>query len=186
MFISAGDTVHQLPKARLPELAIVGKSNVGKSSLVNNIFGQHALARVSKTPGRTQQIILFQKNNIVFADLPGFGFAKVSKLLQKTWPQNLHDYFMLREKLRLIYFLWDPRRDMDKSDMELLLFLQSKFTVFIILTKIDKYPKHEIPFIKDHISAVTKTPLAHIFAISNTHKIGFTDLWSKTQDILKT
>ncbi len=139
-FIAGVTQTNNFPKSMLPQIAFWGKSNVGKSSLINTLCKQKSLARVSHTPGRTQQINFFSvANKIIITDLPGYGFAKVSKSQRIHW-QNLISYYLHHEdKLELVNLLIDARRGIKDNDIEVMELLQSCNKKFqIVLTKTDK------------------------------------------------
>lgn len=128
------------PKIKLPEVAFSGRSNVGKSSLLNSIVLRKNLAHISSTPGKTQQINFFNvEGKWIFADLPGFGYAKVSKDLRQQWQQMTYDYITKRENLKLVCMLVDSRHEPMESDLAIIEFLENNQKKFvIIMTKIDK------------------------------------------------
>jgi len=134
-----------LPRTNLPEIAFAGRSNVGKSSAINRLLGTTKVARVSKTPGRTQAINLFEvEERLVFSDLPGYGFAKVPAEVQAGWKSMVEDYFSNREELRLVVLLLDPRRKPQEMDAELLWGLrQARLPVLVLATKIDKLTRNK-------------------------------------------
>jgi GTP-binding protein len=100
LFIGSYTNYNQCPESRLPEFAFIGRSNVGKSSLINNLTGHKQLAKTSATPGKTQLINLFEVNKTwILADLPGYGFAKVSKVNREKWDKMTKDYIRLRSNL---------------------------------------------------------------------------------------
>lgn len=130
----------QLPPAELPEVAFVGRSNVGKSSLINALTNRKILARVSHTPGRTQQLNFFLLNErIHLVDMPGYGYAKVSKSDRKAWNLLIKDYLRGRETLRCVFILIDSRHGLKDSDREMMKMLDEAAVPYrIVLTKTDK------------------------------------------------
>ncbi len=139
-FLAGVTNSNEIPLFDLPEVAFWGKSNVGKSSLINAILGRKLVARVSRTPGRTKQLNFFSiDKNIIFVDLPGYGYAKVSKQEIKSWKELIKKYFATRSRLRRVFLLIDIRhklRDHDLESMDLLDELAISYQ--IIFTKSDK------------------------------------------------
>lgn len=140
-----------LPAPALAEVAFAGRSNVGKSSLLNMLMQRRSLARASNTPGRTRQINVFDVKlatglAVQFVDLPGFGFAKVSKAERKGWQPLIESYLAARPTLRAMFLLVDVRRGMEEDDAELARFVRTRRTaestkpleVIFVATKIDK------------------------------------------------
>ncbi|MDY2788870.1 MAG: ribosome biogenesis GTP-binding protein YihA/YsxC [Atopobium sp.] len=135
-------TTQQLPKSTTPEIAFAGRSNVGKSSLLNKLFGRKALARVSSQPGKTANINFFLADGIRFVDLPGYGFAKVNKGERQRWADLIDSYFSDDRSFNLVIALVDIRHDAQKLDIQMLQFLTSNQIPFIVaLTKADKLSK---------------------------------------------
>ncbi|NCC21280.1 MAG: YihA family ribosome biogenesis GTP-binding protein [Alphaproteobacteria bacterium] len=130
----------QLPPADLPEIAFVGRSNVGKSSLMNALTGRKALARVSHTPGRTQQLNFFDLGGVChLVDMPGYGYAKVSKQQRKAWDALIFDYLKGRPNLRTVFVLIDSRHGVKDSDGHVFDLLDAAAVNYrIVLTKADK------------------------------------------------
>ena len=139
-FLLGAADAAQLPPTGIPEIAFIGRSNVGKSSLVNALTGRKALARTSNTPGRTRQINLFSlANRLYIADLPGYGFAQAPKEERDAWPALIQNYLCGRPNLRRTALLVDARHGLKDVDRSLMAVLdQAAVTYQIILTKIDK------------------------------------------------
>ena len=133
----------EMPESRLPEVAFAGRSNVGKSSAINGVLGRKSAARVSRSPGRTQTINLFEVDQrYMLADLPGYGFAKVPEAVQSQWKEMVENYLGTREGLRLVVCLVDSRHPPQKLDLALLGGLQGAELPFLVVaTKVDKLPK---------------------------------------------
>ena len=138
--------VAQMPPAGLPEVAFAGRSNVGKSSLINALTGRKTLARTSNTPGRTQQLIFFDLGGrLTLVDLPGYGYAKVSKSLVARWTRLLRAYLRGRVPLRRAYVLIDARHGPKPTDDEIMALLdQSAVPYRVVLTKIDKVSQPDL------------------------------------------
>lgn len=134
----------QLPSSDLPEIVFSGRSNVGKSSLINKLVNRKALARVSSTPGKTATINFFQAEGCRFVDLPGYGYAKVSKSEKERWAGLVEGYFAQERKIALVLQLVDMRRDPTDDDFNMIDFLLgSDFPFIVICTKKDKLNKGE-------------------------------------------
>jgi GTP-binding protein len=131
------------PESTLPEIAFAGRSNVGKSSLLNTLVRRKAFARVSRTPGRTREINFFRVNNgFVLVDLPGYGYARVSKETRAGWRPLLESYLRRTSQLRGIVLLLDIRRDPSEDDQAMLDFLaEMEVPTIVALTKTDKLSK---------------------------------------------
>ena len=137
-------TSAQLTASDLPEIAFSGRSNVGKSSLLNKLLGRKSLARVSAVPGKTVTINFFRLNGCRFVDLPGYGYAKVSHSEKERWAALMEDYFSSGRDLRLVVQLIDMRHPMSEQDAQMLAFLRdSGIACVVALTKCDKLNKHE-------------------------------------------
>lgn len=132
----------QFFESDMPEIAFVGRSNVGKSSMINRVFSRKNLARVSSSPGKTATINFFKLKNLRFADLPGYGFAKVSKEEKEKWGNLMEAYFSSDRDIRLVLSLVDIRHLPSQDDLVMIDFLnQSGFPFTIVLTKVDKLSK---------------------------------------------
>ncbi|MCL2890182.1 MAG: ribosome biogenesis GTP-binding protein YihA/YsxC [Alphaproteobacteria bacterium] len=140
-----------MPKRRAPEFAFIGRSNVGKSSLLNALVGQR-VARTSNTPGRTQSINLFDWDGIILADLPGYGYAKASKTDIVRWADRLEKYLCSRDQLERLFILVDSRHGLKDSDIDMMDFCDANALPYqIVLTKFDKSKKSDIEKIRADI-----------------------------------
>jgi GTP-binding protein len=143
-FLLGAASLSQLPAPDAVEVAFAGRSNVGKSSLLNALTGRNGLARTSNTPGRTQQLNFFflgehRDKGLYVVDLPGYGYAKVSKKLVKEWVKLMRDYLRGRPNLRRVFVLVDGRHGLKDSDRELMTMLDETAVSYqIVLTKSDK------------------------------------------------
>ena len=127
-----------------PEIAFVGRSNVGKSSMINRVFSRKNLARVSSSPGKTATINFFKLGNMRFADLPGYGFARVSKEEKEKWGKLMEAYFSSYRQIELVLSLMDMRHPPSKDDIVMVDFLiDAQIPFVIVLTKADKLSKKE-------------------------------------------
>jgi GTP-binding protein len=138
-FVGSFETVKSLPKTHFSEYAFIGRSNVGKSSLINAIVGVQ-IARTSNTPGRTQSLNLFNLDDrIMIVDLPGYGYAKVSKVDAMRWLQRLEDYLLNRSQLKRLFILIDSRIGVRDSDLDLMDFCDANAIPYqVVYTKKDK------------------------------------------------
>lgn len=162
-FIISNSEVDKCPKERLPEYAFIGRSNVGKSSLINMLTNHKNLAKTSSKPGKTQLINHFKINNNWFlVDLPGYGYARVSKKTKAVFQQFITDYFERREQLICAFVLIDIRLEAQKIDLEFMEYLgESEIPLAIIFTKADKIGKTKVA---SHIAAYKKQMLANNWA----------------------
>ena len=144
-FIASATTPESLPPERYPEIAFIGRSNVGKSSLLNGLLGVKGLARTSSTPGRTQSINFFLINEAYyFVDLPGYGYAKVSKADRAAWGRLIEKYLADRSQLVLSILIVDARHEPSPLDLQMQSWLQHfGLTYLVVSTKIDKLSGNE-------------------------------------------
>jgi GTP-binding protein len=139
-FLAGAADPARIPPPRHPEVAFAGRSNVGKSSLLNRLVGQRGLARVSKTPGRTQQINFFViDERLAFVDLPGYGFARAPRPVQQRWKHLVEAYLSARRALRAVVVIVDLRRGVEDDDARLLDYLRAhRIAAILVATKADK------------------------------------------------
>lgn len=143
-FEAAYGTYAQLPTSDLPEIAFSGRSNVGKSSLLNRLFNRKSLARVSSVPGKTITINFYSVGDVRFVDLPGYGYAKVPKAEKMRWAEMMEGYFNSERNICLVVQLVDIRHPPTKDDLQMLSFLlENKIPFVVALTKSDKLNKTE-------------------------------------------
>mgnify|MGYP000010514103 FL=1 len=148
-FIAASNSMQSLPEESVPEVAFAGRSNVGKSSLINSITGRKFIARTSQNPGRTQQLNFFEIGNENFrlVDFPGFGYAKASKTSIQSWNRLIKSYIKYRSTLKRVLLLIDSRRGITAADKEAMdAFNKLAVSYQIILTKVDKIKAKELQF----------------------------------------
>lgn len=137
-------TIAQLPKPTTPEVSFVGRSNVGKSSLLNRLLGRKQLARVSSAPGKTANINFFDVDGVKFVDLPGYGYAKVSHTEKQRWADLIGGYFEQERSFNLVISLVDIRHEAQKLDLQMVDFLTEAELPFVVaLTKADKITRNK-------------------------------------------
>jgi len=146
VFLQSEIDWRKAPPPSLPEYAFIGRSNVGKSSLINMLANHKTIAKTSSKPGKTQTINHFLVNNAWYlVDLPGYGYAKISKTMREKWAKMIHDYLVLRENLKLVFVLIDARLEPQKNDLEFINSLGERQIPFaIIFTKSDKISANKV------------------------------------------
>lgn len=176
-FVGSFDREAACPKPHIPEFAFIGRSNVGKSSLINMLTGRKDIAKVSKTPGKTQLINFFKINNEWnLVDLPGYGFAKISKKKIAVWERMIEKYLLIRQQLQCAFVLIDIRHPLQKIDSEFIDWMGERQIPFVIIyTKADKLNNSEI---KDHVDRLnngileTWNSLPQYFVSSSENQLG--------------
>lgn len=159
VFVRGVPSLDLLPEADRPEVAFAGRSNVGKSSLINAVVGQNKLARTSGTPGRTQELNFFATADVplYIVDLPGYGFAQAPKQKVKAWIELVRDYLSGRPTLKRVFLLIDSRHGLKPPDREIMKLLDSAAVSYqIVLTKADKPNKSQL----EAVAAEARTAIA--------------------------
>ena len=188
--LSSFSTEHWPPPSGRAEVAFVGRSNVGKSSCLNTLVGGSSVARVSKTPGRTQSINFFEVprrgEQVLFADLPGYGYAKVPLSVTRKWDRMVGDYLIGRENLRLVVVLVDLRRDPTSLDRKMINWLNDAGRVgLLVLTKADKISKSKRLHRRTLICKGLGVPAEASMLFSSSQKIGREELWARIDEAVR-
>jgi GTP-binding protein len=174
-FVSAASSLASLPRMAAPEIALAGRSNVGKSSLINALTGRRALARTSNTPGRTQELIFFGGNGrLVLVDMPGYGYAAAAKSKVTAWTRLIHDYLRGRATLARVYLLVDARHGLMAADDDILGTLdQAAVSYQIVLTKSDRITPPELAERAASLqAALARRPAAYPAILSTSARTG--------------
>lgn len=187
-FAGSFDREGACPKVDMPEYAFIGRSNVGKSSLINMLTGRRDIAKVSKTPGKTQLINYFRINNSWhLVDLPGYGFARISKKKIADWEKMIERYLLLRQNLGCAFVLIDIRHPLQRIDSEFISWMGERQVPFVLIfTKADKLAESQI---KENVKRITdelmKTwhTLPPYFVTSSANKHGRQELLNYIGDL---
>ena len=190
-FLAAATDAAQFPAPSLPEIAFLGRSNVGKSSVINSLVGDK-VARTSSTPGRTRSINFFEirwpgkpRPELIFADLPGYGYAKISREISQEWPKFIEPYLHQRSTLALCVALVDANVPPQEKDRQLLDFLNASGREFLLVaTKSDRLSNNQL-----HTALRTLTqeyPAARLLAFSAKTGAGRDELWKQIRQVAQT
>jgi GTP-binding protein len=177
----------QYPNTIVPEIAFAGKSNVGKSSMINALLNRRSLARTSSQPGKTQTLNFYNINDeFNFVDLPGYGYAKVSKAEKSKWADMIDSYLHGRQQLKEVILLVDIRHEPGKNDMQMYEWIKSfGFTGYIIATKADKLSRsQQMKSLNDIKKTMQIKDDNLIFPFSATSKFGVEEIWVLFESIL--
>ncbi|KAA9238643.1 MULTISPECIES: ribosome biogenesis GTP-binding protein YihA/YsxC [Aerococcus] len=186
-FMLSAASPKQYPVPDRPEIALAGRSNVGKSSFINTMTNHKKIARISSKPGKTQQLNYYNLDNSLYlVDVPGYGYAKVSKTERSRWQKQLADYFIQRENLEAVFLLVDFRHRPSKDDINMKDFLdQCQVPYFIIATKADKVKKNQwhnhLQAIKEDLDLVTED---QILPYSSANREGRDEAWEVINALL--
>ena len=169
-FIISAEKLSQCPEFNLPEFPLLGRSNVGKSSFINALANNKKLAKTSNTPGKTRLINFFNfADNFIIADLPGYGYAKVSREAQAKWQKYLEEYLLERKQIKSLIQFIDARHDIQKNDIQMREWVNNyKLPIFTVVTKIDYISKSKHNKI---LSKIKKTFSGDVLPFSATEKI---------------
>lgn len=187
-FVAAYGTSSQLLASSAPEVSFVGRSNVGKSSIMNKIFGRKGLVKVSSTPGKTSTINFFDVEGVQFVDLPGYGFAKVAKSEKGRWSELIEGYFAQERRYALVVSLIDIRHEATKDDLKMVQFLEERGLPYMVaFTKADKLSKaqqqKQIATIAKQLAAAGANPI--VLATSSETGQGIDDLRALIEDAIQ-
>jgi GTP-binding protein len=176
-FVKGVVRVADLPKAGRSEVAFAGRSNVGKSSLINALTGQKSLARVSVTPGRTRELNFFtlgKDDDFYLVDMPGYGYARASKAEVKGWTRLIQDYLKGRRELKRVFLLIDARHGLKDSDREIMTLMDEAAVSYLgVLTKADKPKASELAAIESKVGTeLAKRPAAYPQLIATSARTG--------------
>jgi GTP-binding protein len=178
-FVTSATKPSQYPPALLPEIAFAGRSNVGKSSLINVLVNRKRLVKTSSTPGRTRLINFFEINRQMgFVDLPGYGYAKVPESVKKTWGPMIETYLSTRKTLKGIILILDIRRTPRQEELNLISWLHHySISAIFVLTKTDKLSKNKQAQKLDTIAGVLKKDKSNFILFSAKSRRGRNTLW---------
>lgn len=173
-------------KSDKPIVAVCGKSNVGKSSFINKLANRKKLARVSQEPGRTRLINYFDFGQFILADLPGYGYAKVSKAEKAKWAKMLDDFFAEKENIAHVFALCDIRHDPTADDRTMIDFLYRRLIPFtIVATKADKLSRQKVKQNVSNIAAIYKCGSGDIVAASSVTRQGLDEVLLAVEQIVR-
>jgi GTP-binding protein len=158
-FIKSADCLKNCPDTNLPEIALIGRSNVGKSSFINKFCNRKNLAKTSNTPGKTRLMNYFNINDeLMIVDLPGYGYAKVSKTELNKWQTELENYLLNRKNLKGVIQFIDGRHDIQKNDLQMREWLEyNNIKILTVVTKLDYISKNKVASKIDEISKILNT-----------------------------
>jgi len=180
-------SIKQFPEDTLPEIAFVGKSNVGKSSLINSLLGRKSLARISSAPGKTRTINWYEVDEqLFFVDLPGYGYAKVSKAEQLKWGKVIETYLHKRESLKLVLLLVDVRHAPGEGDQMMMQWLQHyNVPTLVVATKSDKIKRSQHDKQKKIIREVLGISKNELLLYSSETKAGRDEVWQRILNMVQ-
>jgi GTP-binding protein len=180
-FVTSAPALSACPASALPEIAFAGRSNVGKSSLINTLLNRKGLVRTSSTPGRTQLLNFFAINEVLhFVDLPGYGFARAPRAVRERWQPMIRDYLAGRANLKAVVWLLDVRRDPSDEDLRFLDWLEETERPTIpVVTKVDKLSRNELARRLAAIARVTGLDRELFTPFSAVTRAGVSEVWAR-------
>ncbi len=190
-FVLTATSLRDCPREPFPEVAFVGRSNVGKSSMINALVNRKKLVRVSNTPGRTRTLNFFdvtidgkgRTTKLRLCDLPGYGFARVSKTERESWKGMIQDYLAQRSQLKVVVAIVDAEVGPTPDDAQMLDFLQeAPPQILVAATKLDRLPKAKRKPRVESIARELELPLSAVHGFSATERIGVQEVWSALLD----
>ena len=185
-FITSAASKAQFIKSEKPIIAVCGKSNVGKSSFINMLANRKKLAKVSKEPGRTRLVNYFDFGEFILADLPGYGFARVSKAEKLKWAKLLDDFFADKENIAHVFSLADIRHDPTADDRQMVEYLYYHLVPFtVVATKADKLSRAQADKSITNIAAVYKCGKGNVIATSAETRQGLSEVLERIEGILR-
>ena len=176
-FVASYGKASQIPPSTCPEVSFVGRSNVGKSSIMNKLFNRRGLVKVSSTPGKTANVNFFEADGVHFVDLPGYGFAQRSKAERDRWARLIGDFFDSERSFNLVVSLVDIRHDPSKLDLQMIEFLrENEFNFIVCLTKADKLSKTKAARQAADIRKQLGVPANRVIVTSSETGLGIDEL----------
>lgn len=185
-FVTSATQKSEWPESNVPEVVVVGRSNVGKSSFINALTNKKKLAYVGSTPGKTRLINFFLIDETwMLVDVPGYGYAKMSQSQLQKLGKMMDEYFLQRENIHCVVQLVDSRHEPSADDLDMVeFFREMKYPIVIGATKIDKVPKTKRGTNIKKISQKLQIPVRSIVPISSTEKTGFDEIIAKIKEFI--
>lgn len=182
-FVAGATGLSNCPDSDWPEIAFAGRSNVGKSSLINTLLNRRGLVRTSSTPGRTQMLNFFAVNDCLhFVDLPGYGFARAPRAVREKWQPMIRDYLSRRAGLKAVVWLLDARREPSREDLQFLDWLEESGRPTVpVVTKVDKLSRNELSRQLATIARATGLDRELFTTFSSVTREGVGELWERIE-----
>ena len=182
-FVAGATGLSNCPDSDWPEIAFAGRSNVGKSSLINTLLNRRGLVRTSSTPGRTQMLNFFAVNDCLhFVDLPGYGFARAPRAVREKWQPMIRDYLSRRAGLKAVVWLLDARREPSREDLQFLDWLEESGRPTVpVVTKVDKLSRNELARQLATIARATGLDRELFTTFSSVTREGVGELWERIE-----